>query len=161
MKKYVTTKWLLGLVLAFATVATATADTYTYLNINNEDGTASFELADIRNITFDANDMLLNLTNGSTQRLPLASLSKMFFSTAEATGLGLVSNAETGQVRVRGNVLHVTTRGGGVVTLYDMRGAVVKQIATHEDEVQVSLEGLPRGVYLVKVGSVARKVMKQ
>ena len=102
--------------------------------------------------------MTIHLTNGQTQQIPLASLSKMFFSENDATGIATVQNEEN-QIIINGSILKVTTKGGAHIIIYTIGGEVVKTINTTADETEVNLSGMKKGVYIVKVNNETRKIM--
>ena len=65
---------------------TVFADDYAYLSIEQTSGVTSYSISSINKITFDESNMVLNLTNGTQQKLPLAGLSRMFFQ-ADPSGV--------------------------------------------------------------------------
>ncbi|MBR1484901.1 MAG: T9SS type A sorting domain-containing protein [Prevotella sp.] len=158
MKTMKTIKTLLMAAL-LAAGTTAMADDYAYLTVNQDSGDASFAVSTISKITFDATNMIVTLSDGTTQELPLAGLSKMFF-TSEPTGIDAVSQGQS-QIRLADGALHVSAPKGARITLYNMEGKVLRTVTATGDDTQVSVNGLPQGVYIVKVGSQAKKIMNR
>ena len=149
---------LLALATAFCT--TTMADDYAYLTVNRVGGEASFALSEISKITFDSTDMIVELSDGTTQRLPLSELNKMYFS---ANGLSAIATATAQQqaIRLEGGVVHVHAQRGSAITLYNIGGRVVQQLTADGDDTRLNVSGLARGVYIVKVGDVTKKIMNK
>jgi hypothetical protein len=134
----------------------AIADNYTYLTISGTDNETNFAVSDIQTITFDNTDMILKLTNGTTQRLPLSGLSKMFF-TADPSGITTVEGAKS-KIDINGGVLRANVAEGERITIYNLKGEAVY---TSNADATVDLKTLVKGVYIVKVGQEAIKVMNR
>lgn len=149
---------LVGLVpLCFP--ALALADGYAYLTVSGDNGTQSFDIASVKHITFDSSNMVVSLIDESVQTVPLAGLERMFFSSTN--GMTTLASTKRGDFRVEGGVLKVRATGGAPVTLYNMKGMVVREVLTGEEDVDISLSGLNKGVYVVRVGRAARKIMNK
>ena len=84
---------LMGLMLAASTVAVA--DNYAYLTIDQNNEESSISLNEISRITFDSNNMIIHMANGTKAELPLASLSKMFFTEKDITGIFAAQTVKT------------------------------------------------------------------
>ena len=138
---------------------TAMADDYAYLTVNQESGETSFAISNISKITFDATNMIVALSDGTTQELPLAGLNKMFF-TAESTGIATATNKQS-QIRLIDGTLHVSAPRGAVVTLYNIEGKTVRTVTSQGDDTQLNVNGLTKGVYIVKVGTETKKIMNK
>lgn len=134
----------------------ATADNYTYLTVSQTGGETSFSVSAIDKITFDASDMVLHLTSGSEQRLPLAGLEKMFF-TQDASGIAAVSKSSS-TMRMDEGRLQLSVAPGERVTLYNMKG---EQLFTTTSDAVYDMRPLGRGVYIVRMGREARKLMNK
>lgn len=149
---------ILATILALGTPVMA--DNYAYLTIDKTNGETHFALSEISKITFDADNMIINLSNGSQAQLPLTSLNKMFFSDAGITAINS-STKEPLQVKLSGGIIHVNAPVGSLVTLYNMNGQAVRTVTTASDDTQINLNGMTKGVYIVKVGKQAKKVMNK
>ena len=148
---------ILGLMLLVC--GSAFADSYAYLTVTQGSGDTSYAVSSISRITFDASDMVLHLSDGKEARLPLSGLSKMFFSD-QASAIATVG-APTQQITMKNGVLRVTAPQGSVVTVYDTNGKIVRTQTAQEAETEVNLSGVVNGVYIVKVGSEAKKILKK
>lgn len=136
-----------------------TADDYAYLTIAQTSGETNYEISAISKITFDETNMILNLTDGSQQKLPLASLSKMFFQN-DPTAISTIG-AEKSSFSLRDGMLFVDGQQTGSITIYDMSGKAVRTVSAQEAQQGVSVSGLVKGVYIVKAGSQAKKFMNK
>ena len=145
--------------LSLLVCGSALADDYAYLTISQNNNETSYAVSSISKITFDASDMVLHLSDGNEAKLPLSGLSKMFFSN-EASAIATVGAASR-QITMKNGVLRVTAPKGSVVTVYDMSGKMVRTQTAQEAETEVNLNGVVNGVYIVKVGSEAKKVLKK
>lgn len=70
--------------------------------------------------------------------------------------------AATPIVKFRGNDITVVNQPQGTATLvYTANGTLVKSMTYQGQAATISLEELPQGVYLIKVGSVTYKFLKR
>lgn len=148
---------LMAMLLALG--GTATADDYAYLTIGQNTGDTEIALNNISKITFDEENMILNMADGSRQALPLSGLTKMFFSDGN-TGIATVGN-NSQAIRLVNGTIHVQAPLGSVVTLYNVSGQMVKRVAVGTDDTQINVSGMTRGVYIVKVGNETKKIMNR
>ena len=149
---------VLGLLLM--TSSSMLADNYAYLTIDQTGTETSFAVSDIQRITFDATDMVLHMANGSEQKLPLNSLSKMFFSENGANGIGAIGVTQS-MISMKDGVLRVKGDRGNTVTIYDMGGKIVRKVTASSAETELNLSGMTKGVYIVKVGGETKKITNQ
>ena len=136
--------------------SSALADNYQYLTVSQPDGDTSFIVTSIQKITFDAGNMLLYLTDGSTQTLPLNSLSKMFFS-AESSGIATVTQMQS-KIQFTDGVLRATVAPGESVMIYNMKG---EQVFSINESGTFDLKTLTKGVYIIKIGNETKKVINK
>ena len=139
-----------------ATASIAMADDYQYLTVSQNDGETSFKVSNIQKITFDNSDMVIQLTDGSTERLPLVSLSKMFFS-EESSGIAAIGTTKS-KIQFSNGMLRADIARGEAVVLYSMKGE--KMFSANESGTY-DLSGLTKGVYIIKVGTESRKVINK
>jgi hypothetical protein len=140
--------------------ATAMADNYAYLAIQEQDKENTYSLQQISKITFNEANMILNMTDGSKVELPLAGLSKMFFTEAGPTGIMTAGNDKSG-VRLIDGVVHVNAPAGSTVTLYNIKGQAIKSITATSEETEINVSNMTKGVYIVKVGGQSKKIMNK
>ncbi len=145
--------------LLLATSSVASADELGYLSIVQTEGQTDFSVSKIKNITFDKTNMLVNLTDGAQQKLPLSGLTKMFFS-ATPTGVQSIGTSRSA-FTVREGVLHVKNASGTHVAIYDMNGNTVREVTLRASETEVNLSGLTKGAYIVRVGDQAKKIVNK
>lgn len=140
----------------FAFTTQAMADNFAYLTIGQTDGDTSFQVSQISKITFDSSNMVLHLSDGSTQQLPLASLTKMFFA-ADGQGIATVS-AASDKIHFDGGQLRLDIGSGEQAVIYNMKG---QPLFTANTSTEYNLNQLPKGIYIVRVGSQTKKVMNR
>lgn len=120
-------------------------------------------LATLRSLTFglSADARLLNVyaKDGAVQTFDLTTLQGLYFS-PHASGMEQVEAAlSTGKVFVRDGHLYVCgVEEGTPVALYATDGRMVKQCIY--DGLPLSLEALPRGMYIVKAEGLTSKIVK-
>ncbi len=146
--------FLASLLLTCCTVALA--DNFQYLTVSESDGETSYAVSDIRKITFDGMYMNMELKDGTIQTLPLADLSKMFFS-QESTGMATITPMKS-RIQFAGGVLRATVEAGERIVVYNMKGV---QVFSANESGQYDLSGLARGVYIIKVGTDTKKVINK
>jgi hypothetical protein len=149
---------LAGLLLMVAT--STQADNYAYLNVNTNAGENSYTVTNINKITFDTDNMVLHLTDGTTTALPLTGLDKMWFSN-QGTGISTLNAADNVQMNVQGGMLTVTSDTPVHVTLYNIGGTMMSEAQTENGEAQLNLRGMTKGVYIVRINGKAQKVMNK
>lgn len=140
--------------LSLASVAMA--DNFAYLTIGQNDGETSFSISQISKITFDEQNMILHLSDNTTQQLPLASLSKMFFSN-EGQGIATIQGNNS-KIQMDGDQLRLRLDKGERAVVYNMKG---EQVFSANASTEFQLGRLQRGVYIVRVGDEVKKVMNR
>ena len=141
--------------VALAVSLQVTADNYSFLNISQNGGETSFQVSQIERITFDSNNMIVHLTDGTTQQLELSGLQKMIFSDTDSQGLGTIAFDEN-KIRVGDGQLRLQLDGGEKAYIYNMKGEMV--YTTNRSGV-FQIDNLKKGVYIIRVGNAAKKVM--
>ena len=142
-------------ILFLAVSTTVLADDYACLSVVQTSKQNNFTLNTIKRITFDADNMVVTLVDGTQQKLPLASLTKMFFSNEES-GIAAIGAQQT-QFSMREGVLYVKGAEGSKLTIYDMAGRAVRSVTSSEAETVLPLDGLTKGNYIIKVGNQTKK----
>ncbi|WP_027455952.1 T9SS type A sorting domain-containing protein [Xylanibacter brevis] len=132
------------------------ADNFAYLTVSQDGAASNFEVSKINKITFDASDMILSMTDGTTQRLPLSGLSKMFFSAGDLTSI--TSQNMASKFELRDGVLRIEIAKGERCTIYDLKG---EEIFKANESVTLSANSLKKGVYLVKIGNEVKKILNK
>jgi len=132
------------------------SDNYQYLAISQTNNETQYELSQIQKITFDSSDMIMTLTNGGEQRLPLASLQKLFFLNGGVNAIASAKNEES-VVKVKDGQLHVQVAKGEHLIIYNMKGEAVFSASKPTTSV---IDNLPKGIYIVKTGHKSQKILK-
>ena len=132
------------------------SDNYKYLAISQTNNETQYELSQIQKITFDSSDMIMTLTNGGEQRLPLASLQKLFFSNGSVDAITTTKN-DLSTVKVKDGQLHVEVAEGEHLIIYNMKGEAVFSASKPTTRV---IDNLPKGIYILKTGHKSQKIIK-
>ena len=149
-------KFLFALAMMAATVAMA--ESYAYLTVTTNDGDTNYEVSTISKITFDETNMILWSGSNKLGELPLASLEKMSFT---GDGMGINTSTVAMKSTIQNGVLRVNAPEGSHIILYNIRGEVVKEVTAASMETELNLSGLRKGVYIVRVGRQAQKLMNK
>ena len=128
-------KKVLVLLTAITVGSNLLADDFTYLTVENNDGTTTTMTANGLTITFS--DGKLIATNGAENwSLPLSGLKKMYFSNTDAISNQLVETED------------------GEVTVYSTSGIVMGKYQS----IGEAKSQLKKGVYVIKSGSETLKI---
>ena len=148
MKKLLVTALILG------SSTNVMADDYKYLTAKYNNEEKSIELASIRKITFEAGDVVVYTSEGQV-KFPLSEMEKMLFSEAPTAIESMPM--ETASMKVSGGVLSVS--GNGLLRIYSSNGQL-QQMAKVDGSSRISLQNLPKGVYIINIGNQSIKFNK-
>lgn len=148
MKKQIFTGILWALSLC------ASADDYAYLTARTTSAEESFTLAEVKKITFTATSAVLSTTKGDMV-YPLTDFSRFYFS-ASPTDVRDVK-AESSSLRYQSGVLEV--KGTGLLRVYSDNGRLL-HVANVKGSASISLESLPKGLYLISLDEETIKVVR-
>lgn len=132
------------------------ADDYHYLTVAHASVEQSIELASIQKITFDtqAGHAIVTTTEGQV-RFPLSEMEKMFFS-ATATAIKALPAKSQNLSYAKGKL---KVDAEGMLYIYAANGQAVR-MAKLQGETSISLDNLPQGTYIVKIGNQTIKIQK-
>ena len=133
------------------------ADNYQYLTVSQTDGDTRIEVSQIRKLTFDATDMIVTLEQGNEQRIPLASVQKLFFDDGQASTIQ-TTDASQSTFKRKDGVVSVSVAKGESMSLYNMKGEVVFHA---EQDVTFSISNLAKGAYILKTGKRCKTIMNR
>ncbi|MBR1414765.1 MAG: T9SS type A sorting domain-containing protein [Prevotella sp.] len=135
--------------------ATAMADEYQYLTVTETSGETNYAVSNIQKITFDSTYMVLHLSDGTTQQVPLSGLTKMFFSDGQA---GIATTQMQSKIQFHNGILRADVASGESISVFNMKGE--KVFSAHASGTY-DLSTLTKGVYIIKVGQETRKVINK
>jgi len=148
--------WMLAVGLCLGIHSAHAAD-YIYLNVKSTDAnTSDYELANIQKITFTSDDMVLWMNSGKVE-IPMASIEKVLLSDIAT---GIVQQQVTEREDFTFADGKMTVQDGAIVTIYTLNGQVQKRFVA-AGQTQIDLSDLPKGVYIVKVGKQAKKIINK
>lgn len=147
-------KHLALLALATALTVPSQADDLQYLTAACGNREKSIELAGVQKITFENGNVVVSTTGGPVT-FPVTEMKKLAF-TSTATAIGDLKSRSKALAYVDG-ALHV--QGSGVLRVYSMTGNL-QRLADIRGGAIVSLDNLPKGVYIIQLGNETIKIQK-
>lgn len=147
-------KHLLLPVLALCLSATVQADDLQYLTAGYNSVEKSIELATVQKITFENGNVVVLTTDGPVT-FPVTQMEKLFFASTPTAIDEL--KGQTGSLAFVNGVVKV--QGSGVLRVYSISGNLLR-LANVRGTANVSLESLPRGIYIIKMGNETIKIQK-
>lgn len=148
-------KSLLGLALALGFAATASADTYNYLNLTSSSTVQSVALKTVKRITFEGGNIVVTATDGTTTTAPLSTLTTLTFTDIAVGVNGLQS--QSGKFCIEGG--RIVADGQGQLQLFNASGQLVRRQDISTSHGELSLDGLPRGIYIARFGRQTIKIL--
>lgn len=146
-------RMLLAVVTAFISM-TAMADGENGLYIIAGESSNSYPVSEIQKITFSNGNVVVEKTDGTKASTAMTSISRMYFGeleTAIQTVEGDGSSIWDGK--------NIKIRGHQNVKVYHSSGSLVYEGQFLDGE-SVSMDELPRGVYVIEVGGNSFKIAK-
>lgn len=149
------TKNILAAMLLMAS-STVMADNSKFLTITYSGTEQNISLPIVQRITFEEGYVVVTTTEGK-HSYPISVLDKMTFTEKdEATAIqALPEQAEN--LTCKDGTLAI--KGNGMLRIYNTAGALVS-IANVKEGANISLDNLPAGVYVVRMGDKAIKIRK-
>ena len=130
------------------------ADGYQYLTVTYAGTESSISLPVVQRISFEDSRMVVTTSDGSFS-YPLSMLEKITF-TEDATAIEALPE-QAKDLTYKNGVLAV--KGDGLLRIYSTNGALVN-IAYVKEGANISLAGLPTGIYIVRMGDKTIKVRR-
>lgn len=148
-------KQLLAALLLMVSTGMA-ADETKALTISYSGGEQSVALPTVKKITFQDNRVIIQTSEGE-HSFPISILDKITFTTFDsATAIETLPEQQEGLTYENG-VLAI--KGDGMLRIFNTSGALVN-IANVKEGAYVTLQNLPAGVYIVRMGDKTIKVRK-
>lgn len=121
--------------------------------------TATYDVAKKPTISFD--DVHMVVTSDAVETKYLRSNIENFYFLAEVEGIHQVDGASNFGFRfVDGEHVQLSGIAAQHVTLYSISGQVVSSADPTDDKIEISLQGLPSGTYVLKVADHSIKITK-
>ena len=133
-------------VCALLCSAMASAQTYSYLTLRKASGEEQSLAIEGLKITFSDGN-LVAANREKTTIVPLSEMGRLYFSATPTSIASASRELESPSARIVNGRLQVEAPAGTLVAVYGMDGR------------RMPLEGLQRGIYVVKVGSKTLKVI--
>jgi hypothetical protein len=145
-------KILFSLLLALP--LTAVADTYNYLNLTSTESVQSVALKTVKKIIFEGTNIKVITTDDQTVEASLATLSTITFTDI---AVGVKDLAQTDRLCIEHG--RIVAQGNGLLLLFNASGQLVRQLPSNDGRHEVNLDGLPRGLYIAKLGNKSVKIL--
>lgn len=162
------------LMMAFAVLSmstTAMADDAIVVTFIGTDGDSVevAELAEIEKIGFQGDSAYITFTDAAVDTLYFhpEEADKIYFSAGSITGIQSVKagdNANLDKVTIAANgaLLNVSgVKAGTIVAVYDINGRMAAQVKATADTVSLDATSLKSGMYIVRAGNKATKLIKK
>jgi len=125
-----------------------------YLTISHSGSEQNIALPIVQRITFEEGYVVVTTTEG-THSYPISVLDKITFTESADAIKALPEQLEN--LTYKDGTLAI--KGDGMLRVYNTSGALVS-IANVKEGANISLKGLPSGVYIVRMGNKTIKVRK-
>lgn len=146
---------LLTLIAGFA--INSLAETYNFLNLISSSTTESVALRKVKRITFEGTNVIVTTTDGSNLTASLSTLTQLTF-TANPLGVGVPGlQANPGSLCIQGG--RIIADGVGQLMLYNTSGQLVRRQTITRTHSELTLDGLPRGIYIARFGQQSLKLL--
>ncbi|MBO4551106.1 MAG: T9SS type A sorting domain-containing protein [Bacteroidaceae bacterium] len=130
------------------------ADNFQYLTLTYGNSEHNISLPLVQRISFEENYVVVTTTEG-THRYPITLLDKITFTESATAIEALPEQLEN--LTFKDGTLAV--KGDGLLRVYGANGALLS-IANVKEGANISLDNLPAGVYIIRMGDKTIKVRK-
>ena len=130
------------------------ADNFKYLTISYNGSEENISLPIVQKITFQNGYVVVTTTEGENS-YPISVMERITFTESADAIKALPEQAE--DLTYENGTLAI--KGNGLMRVYNTSGALVS-IANIKEGANISLDGLPTGVYIVRMGDKAIKIKK-
>lgn len=130
------------------------ADNFKYLTISYNGTEQNISLPIVQKITFQNGYVVVTTTEGENS-YPISVMERITFTESADAIKALPEQAEN--LTYENGTLAI--KGNGLMRVYNTSGALVS-IANIKEGANISLDGLPTGVYIVRMGDKAIKIKK-
>lgn len=121
------------------------------------------EIVDIENlkqITFNGIKVNIEQTDGATSSNSMSAINQITFGDYTAIS-DVKESSEELITYVSGDEIAVNCAAGSTVTIYSLVGTPVLNVRLGSDYGRISIAGLPKGVYIVKVQERTTKIVRR
>ncbi len=145
---------LAALLLTISANAMADEEMYQYLTITYTGSVSNIYLPIVQRISFEDDYLKVTTTEG-WEKLPLSLVEKITFTESPTAIEALPEQAEN--LTYKDGTLAI--KGDGLLRIFSTNGALIS-IANVKEGANVSLDKLPAGVYIVRMGDKTIKVRR-
>lgn len=147
------TKNLLAALLLMA-CTTMLADNFKYLTISYNGTEQNISLPIVQKITFQDGYVVVTTSEGN-HSYPISVMERITFTESADAIKALPEQTE--EMTYENGTLAI--KGNGLMRVYNTSGALIS-VANIKEGANISLDGLPTGIYIVRLGDKAIKIKK-
>ena len=148
-----------ALLLCTCYTASAQTDELSYLNIAHGGVEYSLTLSNLQKLTFADGKMQAFTTEG-TNEFDCANLEKLYFSAVPTSINDASVIADKLKFNSASGLLSVEAKIGDIVRVYAINGKLVNSLRLNSNTGALNLNGLSKGIYLVKLNNQVIKIQK-
>ncbi|MBR3518864.1 MAG: T9SS type A sorting domain-containing protein [Paludibacteraceae bacterium] len=121
----------------------------------------SYDLGDKPVLTYSGDNLVVK-TNNASAEFPLGTVVRYYFSETDPTGVA-AAQGEMGYLFVTEEGIRMSGFEPSLpVSLYTVNGQLIQEYKTTEEgSLEISLNGQPQGIYLIKLNTTTIKVIKK
>lgn len=118
------------------------------------------DLENLKQITFNGIKVNIEQTDGATSSNSMSTINQITFGDYTAIS-DVKESSEELITYVSGDEIAVNCAAGSTVTIYSLVGTQVLNVRLGSDYGRISIAGLPKGVYIVKVQERTTKIVRR
>ena len=122
----------------------------------------SYDLGDKPVLTYSGDNLVVK-TNNASAEFPLGTVVRYYFAESDPTGVPTTQEEGMGYLFVTEEGIRMSGFEPTLpVSLYTVNGQLIQEYKTTEDgSLEISLNGQPQGIYLIKLNTTTIKVIKK
>ena len=126
----------------------------------NAGGNQIIDLADLKQITFDGIKVNIEQTDGTTSSNAMSDINQICFGDYTAIG-STNENSRELVTYITADEIAVNCKAGSTVIVYSLVGTQMLNVRTTTDNAQISIAGLPKGIYIIKAEERTAKITRR
>jgi hypothetical protein len=126
----------------------------------NAGGNQVIDLADLKQITFDGIKVNIEQTDGTASNNAMSDINQICFGDYTAIG-STNENSRELVTYITADEIAVNCKAGSTVTVYSLVGTQMLNVRTTTDNAQISIAGLPKGIYIIKAEERTAKITRR
>ena len=142
-------------------MAIATTATAQHIAVEKEAGDLfTMELSELKQITFNGTTVNIEQTDGTASSNAMSDINQICFGDYTAIG-STNENSRELVTYITADEIAVNCKAGSTVTVYSLVGTQMLNVRTTTDNGQISIAGLPKGIYIIKAEERTAKITRR